>query len=204
MPKSKSSEQVLCSCGCNTRVSRRTRTRHLQGNGPTLALAEMFETRNYFGTTHASNFGDGHTRPSKRRRIMTMDPGPPLMTTDPGPPLVTTDPGPSLVITDPGLSLVHPAPQSTPSLDVPPPLDTPTINPDEILASRWMGRDDIGDLDDDIEFEGHSIPQLAEVSDDEDEDSELDSEDQWDDGVAEDLLEILQTNVELDASDAGM
>ena len=75
------------------------------------------------------------------------------------------------------------------------------INTDDVLASRWMGRNDIGDPDNDVDFEGHPVPQLVEVSSDEDEDLEFDLEDHE---VAEDLLEVLETNVELDASEAGM
>ena len=79
--------------------------------------------------------------------------------------------------------------------------DTLIIEPDEVLANRWMGRDNGGDSDDDVEFEGHPIPQLVEVSDDQGEESE---DDQWDDEATEDLLDVLETNVELDASGAGV
>ena len=79
--------------------------------------------------------------------------------------------------------------------------NTSAIDTDDILASRWMGHNDIGDPDNDVDFEGHPVPQLVEVSGDEDEDSEFDLEDHE---VAEDLLEVLETNVELDASEAGM
>ena len=69
--------------------------------------------------------------------------------------------------------------------------------------SRWTGCNDISDSDDGIEFEGHPIPQLVEISDDQDEESEPDLEDQWADGAVEDLLEVLETSVELDNSGAG-
>jgi hypothetical protein len=132
----------------------------------------MFETRSYFGTTHANRSGindlDGDTRPSKRCRIATPDPGPPL---------------------------IQPPPQTGPNFDGPSPSDTSAINPDEVLTGRWIGHDNGGGSDDDIDFEGHPIPQLIEVSENEDEDEELD---------LEDLLGVLETNVELDACDAGM
>ena len=79
---------------------------------------------------------------------------------------------------------------------------TSAISSNEILAGRWTGHEDVDELDN-VDFEGHPIPQLMEISDDEDEESELSSDDRWDDGVAEDLLDILETNVELDACDAG-
>jgi len=182
MPKSKSSEKVLCSCGCGTRVSRRTQTRHLQGNGPTLALAEVFETRDYFGTTYANSSGVGHSvgevHPPKRCRIATPDPRSPL---------------------------AQPSPRPTSNLNGPSRSDTPAINPDDVLAGRWTGHSDGDDSEDGIGFEGHPIPELVEVSGDEGaEESELDSEDQWDDGVVEeDPPGVLEMNVELDACDAG-
>ena len=180
MSKSKSSKQVLCSCGCTMYVSRRTQTRHLQGKGPTLALAGVFETRSYFGTTPTNGPGAGHldgeARPSKRRRIATLDPGPP----------------PS-----------QPSPQPTPDPDGSLLLDVPPIIPDELLARRWTGHRDSGDSDDNISFEGHRIPELTEISGSEREGSDLDSEDQWDDEVSEDLLEVLETNIELDVCGAG-
>ena len=178
MATSRSSETVLCSCGCGEHVSRRTQTRHLQGKGPTLALAEMFERRSYFGTGHMDDSGidglGGDVRPPKRRRVATPDPRPP-----------------------PIQSPTQPAP----NLDAPSMPNASAIDTDDILASRWMGRNDIGDPDNDVDFEGHPVPQLVEVSGDEDEDSEFDLEDHE---VAEDLLEVLETNVELDASEAGM
>ena len=64
-----------------------------------------------------------------------------------------------------------------------------------------MDCDNVGDSDDGVEFEGHPIPQLVEVSDNQGEESE---DDQWDDGATEDLLDVLETNVELDASGAGV
>jgi len=68
-----------------------------------------------------------------------------------------------------------------------------------------MGYDNPSDSDEDMEFEGHCIPQHVEISDDEGEESEsdLDSEDQWDDEAVEDLLNVLETNVELDTSGVG-
>jgi hypothetical protein len=119
-----------------------------------LALAEMFETQNYFGMTHTNhsrvNDLDGDTRPSKWRRIATPDPG---------------------------LSLVQPPPQTGPNFDDPLSSDTSAINTNEVLTNHWVGHDNGGDSDDDIDFEGHPIPQLVEVSDNEDEESELDLED---------------------------
>ena len=174
MKKSKSSQKILCSCGCCAQVTRRTQTRHLQGNGPTLALAEMFETRNYFATEGTNNArvgrlgGDVH--PPKRRRIAPPEPGPPLSDT---------------------------SPQVMP--------DTPAVSPDEVLSNWWTGHDHIGNPDDDCDFVGHSIPQLMEISDDEDFESELESDDGlWDNQDTEELLEILETNVELDACHTGM
>ena len=116
----------------------------------------------------------GDVRPPKWRRVATPDPRPP-----------------------PIQSPTQPAPD----LDAPSMPNTSAIDTDDILASRWMGRNDIGDPDNDVDFEGHPVPQLVEVSGDEDEDSEFDLEDHE---VAEDLLEVLETNVELDASEAGM
>ena len=143
-----------------------------------MALAEMFERRSYFGTGHMDDSGidglGGDVRPPKRRRVATPDPRPP-----------------------PIQSPTQPAP----NLDAPSMPNTSAIDTDDILASRWMGRNDIGDPDNDVDFEGHPVPQLVEVSGDEDEDSEFDLEDHE---VAEDLLEVLETNVELDASEAGM
>ena len=139
----------------------------------------MFEARNYFGTVKVNGAGaagsSGDTRPSKRRRIVTPDPGPPL--THPPPPLVS----------DPG---------------VPPPPDTSAIDPDKVLAGRWTGCNSVTDLDEDFDFEGHPIPQPMEISDEEE--SEFDSDEWWDDGIAEDLLEVLETNIELDACRAGV
>jgi hypothetical protein len=136
--------------------------------------------RNYFGTTYTNGSGvsgsDRDTRPSKRRRITTPDPG----------------------------SLAQPPPQPTPDLDGPLPPSILSINPDEILTGRWKGHDNGGDSGDDIDFEGQPIPQLVEVSDDDDEGSEPDLENWWGEGVAEDLLEVLEMNVELDACDAGV
>ena len=146
-----------------------------------MALAEMFETQNYFGTVHTSGSGvggsGGGTRPSKRRRIATPDPEPPL---------------------------ACPSPHPTPDPEVPSLPGASTINPDEALASHWTGYNNVGDSDDDLDFEGHPIPHLMEISDDEDEESEFDLEDWWDDRVAEDLLEVLEMNVELDACNAGV
>ena len=84
--------------------------------------------------------------------------------------------------------------------------DTPAINPEDVLASRWTGYSHGDDSEDDIGFEGHPIPELVEVTGDESvHESELNSEDQWDDGVAgEDLPGVLETNIELDACDAGV
>jgi len=179
MAKSKSSEKVLCSCGCKGHISQWTQTRHLQGNGPTLALAEMFETQNYFGATHSNPPRtvclDEDVHPSKRRRIAVVDPMP---------------------------SLTPPPPQPVPDLDPLLPPGTSAIDSDEILAGRWAGCGGV-DADDDIEFEGDFIPQLMEVSDDEDEGSEVGSDDEWDNEIGEDLLEVLETNVELDNCGAG-
>jgi hypothetical protein len=141
----------------------------------------MFETWEYSGTAYTNDSGvnslDGNTCQLKWCQIATPDPEP---------------------------SLVYPPSQLTPDLDAPPPPDASTINPDEILASRWTGHDDVGDSDDDVDFEGHLIPQLMEVSDDEDGESELDLDSLWGDEVAEDLLGVLETNIELDACDAGV
>lgn len=141
----------------------------------------MFETQNYFGTAPANRSGidgsDEDTRPSKRRRITTPDPGPPP---------------------------VHPSPHPTPDLEAPSLLGASTIDPDEVLASRWAGHNNVDDSEDDVDFDGHPIPQLMEISDDEDEESESDLEDWWDDAVAEDLLEVLETNIELDTCNAGV
>ena len=143
-----------------------------------MALAEMFERRSYFGTGHMDDSGidglGGDVRPPKRHRVATPDPRPP-----------------------PIQSPTQPAPD----LDAPSMPNASAINTDDVLASRWMGRNDIGDPDNDVDFEGHPVSQLVEVSGDEDEDSEFDLEDHE---VAEDLLEVLETNVELDASEAGM
>ena len=173
MKKSKSSQKILCSCGCRTHVTRRTQTRHLQGNGPTLALAEMFETQNYFGTAGTSDTRAGHfsgdTRSSKRHRITSPESGP---------------------------SLSHLSPPVVPEI--------PAVNPDEVLTNRWTGHDHIGDLCDDYSFEGHLIPPLMEISDNEDSESELGSDNLWNDQDTEDLLEIFETNVELDACHSSM
>jgi len=146
-----------------------------------LALAEMFKTHDYFGSTSTNNsrasHSGGDTHPSKRRRLATPDPGPPLQ---------------------------DPPPQPTPDLNIGSPRESLIINPGEVLANRWTGHDNISDSDDDVEFEGYTIPQLVGVSDDEGEESESDLEDQWDDGTFEDLLEVLETNVELDTSSAGV
>ena len=100
-----------------------------------LALTEMFETWSYFGMTHANHSGindlDGDTCPSKRCRIATPDPRPPL---------------------------VQPLPQTGPNFDGPSLSDTSAINPDEVLTGRWIGHDNGGGSDDDINFEGHPIP----------------------------------------------
>ena len=154
MATSRSSETVLCSCGCSKHVSQQTQTQHLQGKGPTLTLAEMFERRSYFGTGHMDDSGidglGGDVCPLKQCRIAMPDPRPP-----------------------PIQSPTQPAPD----LDAPSMLNTSAINMDDILASRWMGCNDIGDPDNDVDFEGHPVPQLVEVSGDEDEDSEFDLED---------------------------
>ena len=78
------------------------------------------------------------------------------------------------------------------------------IDLDEVLSTRWTGHDRIGDLDDNPDSEAHLIPPLIEVSDDEDGESELGSDDLWDDQDTEDLLDVLETNVELDACRSGM
>lgn len=181
MAKSKYSRKVLCSCGCAAYVSRRTRTRHLQGNGPTLALAEMFETQDYFGTTNRNDtgvIGSGEdTRPLKRRRIITPDPE---------------------------SSLAHQPTPPTPDLNAHSPPVASIINLDEVLASRWIGHNDVNNLDDDFNPEGHHVSRPGEVSNDESEESEISSDGWWDEGIEEDLLEALETNVELDACSAGL
>ena len=143
-----------------------------------MTLAEMFERRSYFGTGHMDDSGidglGGDVHPLKQCRVAMPDPRPP-----------------------PIQSPTQPAP----NLDAPSMLNASAIDTDDILASCWMGRNDIGDPDNDVDFEGHPVPQLVEVSGDEDEDLEFDLEDHE---VAEDLLEVLETNVELNASEAGM
>ena len=102
---------------------------------------------------------------------------------------------------DPGLPLMHPSPPLVSGPDAPLLLpETLAINPDEILAGRWVGQNGVEDPDD-LDFEGHPIPQPVEISDDEE--SELSSDEWWSSGTAEDLLEVLETNVELDACRAG-
>ena len=79
-----------------------------------------------------------------------------------------------------------------------------TVNPDQILSNWWTGCDRVGNVEDDCGFEGHSIPQLMEISNGEDCESELGSDDGWGNQDTQDLLEILETNVELDACHSGM
>lgn len=186
MAKSKSSERILCFCGCKTYVSRRTQTRHLQGKGPTLALAEMFETQTYFGM-HTKGHGiddfndpdEADARPPKRPQIEAKNHGP---------------------------SLTHPPLHLDLNLHALPQLPNLAINPDDVLASRWaQGLDSgyTGDSEDEItdDFDG---PQLMEVSDDEEEGFESDLEDWWDDKNLDDVFQVLETDIELDACGAGV
>ena len=46
--KSRSTDRVLCACGCRDVMTRRTQTRHLQGHGPLMAVADVLKTRAYF------------------------------------------------------------------------------------------------------------------------------------------------------------
>ena len=139
----------------------------------------MFEIRNYFRTAGENGIGvassSGDTRPSKRQRITESTP-------DPGPPLA------------------YPSPPLTSGPNVPLPLETLAIDPDEVLAGRWVGQNSVEDPDV-LDFEGHPIPRPVEISDDDE--SEFSSDESWNDGTAEDLLEVLETNVELDACRAG-
>ena len=135
----------------------------------------MFETQNYFGTVGISNTRARYLGGETRpSKRRRVAPTPP-------------EPGPSLSDTSP------------PAMP-----ETPAVDPDEVLSNLWTGCDRIGNVENDCDFEGHSIPQLMEISDDEDCESELGSDDGWSDQDTEDLLEILETNVELDICCSGM
>ena len=80
MPKSnkksnKSSDKVFCSCGCDSYVAEKTQQRHLQGKGPTMAVAAVIETRAYFGNKRSAETPEP-SPPQKRQRVTVNTPEP--------------------------------------------------------------------------------------------------------------------------------
>ena len=76
MPKVKttSPNKVHCTCGCGRILSRRQQSRHLQGNGPVMAVAGVLESRAYFREESAECSSSESPPPQKRRRIQTPEP----------------------------------------------------------------------------------------------------------------------------------
>ena len=96
----KSTDKVLCACGCGDTLTRRQQTRHLQAHGPLMAVAGVIRTRAYFRTQDVD--GSESPQPRKRQRVTTptlefLPPLTPARERGPTPLFENIPPTPSLV-----------------------------------------------------------------------------------------------------------
>ena len=197
MPKAKtnSSDRVVCSCGCNNTVSRRTQTRHLRGDGPVMAVAEILETRAYFHKPERESPG---SPPPKRPRLQTPVPE----DTQPQGPL------------PPDICLPDPSPSPTPASSSKDPAISGAVR--NALSAPWTGPGDFryndedsfdsSDIDDELAQPVPIVGPTEPDSSDTDSEADLDA-DMDNDGFGsgrpdtEDSPDVFETDVNLNAAE---
>jgi len=196
--KTSSSDRVVCSCGCGEVLSRRTQTRHLQGCGPTTAVAGIIEARAYFRKRSIED--PESPRPRKRQRHQVSGPNDDTLSTRP----IEEAPG-----DNPQLDAAPPDPLSPPALDPTPEslaISQATCN---ALSTPWTGPADFRDVDgevfDDSNDAGIKTAQPAPVTaPTEPESSDTDSE-AGGDGIgpdgADEEPDVFETHAELNTAE---
>ena len=203
--KTSSSDKVVCACGCGKVLSRRTQTRHLQACGPVMAVAEVIETRAYFGKRGAE--GPESPQPQKRQRLRNSE-------LDNRNLLPTPTPEASGYTPPQAVAPPNPLPSPTPAPSPPSKNLVVSQAAHEALSAPWTGPADFryGDdkvFEDSNDTNGETALPVLIAGPTESEGSDTDSEGD-DDGIGssrtnvEDIPDIFEADADLNAEEYSM